>query len=83
VFRLGHIPEGGVSTTFSQGTSGLIPPLLAEIFLFGKSEKIKGKREEGRKNEGEDTMWMFDQVLLQNMDRNDPVLDFERRMNQR
>jgi hypothetical protein len=36
-FRLGHIPEGGVSATFSQGTSGLLPPLLAEIFLFGES----------------------------------------------
>jgi hypothetical protein len=39
-FRLGHIPEGGVSATFSQGTSGLLPPLLAEIFLFGESHLI-------------------------------------------
>ncbi len=40
-FRLGHIPEGGMSATFSQGTSGLLPPLLAEIFLFGESNQRK------------------------------------------
>ena len=26
-----------MSTTFSAGPSGLLPPLLAEIFLFGRS----------------------------------------------
>jgi hypothetical protein len=38
---LGHIPEGGASTSFSVGNSGLMPPLLAEIFLFGKQKVLR------------------------------------------